>query len=177
MNELEKGYIHIDDNGNMQYVSYDTVGGGMLMIALLVLATVFITDISTYITSNRWIVIIPTLIAVLIRTVIFDKGLPIYKRLLNILSDAIKTVCIYGVLIVVLNKYVSRKRVIRTCLKQRNFGTFRLVVFTRHKALFHPPHQNLLKILSVSGRRILRVRIFGLARQKRSKYFVYLRVF
>lgn len=107
MNELEKGYVHIDDNGNVQFVSYDTVGGGLFMIALLVLATVFITDISTYIASNRWIVIIPTLIAVLIRTIIFDKGLPIYKRLLNVLSDTIKTICMYGVLIVVLDKIAT----------------------------------------------------------------------
>ena len=45
----------------------------------------------------------------------------------------------------------SRKRIIRTRLKRRNFGIFRLVVFARHKALLHPSHQNLLKISSVSG--------------------------
>lgn len=107
MNDLEKGYVHIDDNGKVQYVSYDTVGGGMFMIALIVLATVFITNISTYISSNRWIVIIPTLIAVLIRTVLFDKGLPIYKRICNIATDIIKTVCMYCVLIVVLDKIAT----------------------------------------------------------------------
>ena len=56
---------------------------------------------------------------------------------------------------------VSRKRVIRTRLKRQNFGIFRLVIFARRRALLHLPHQNLLKIESFSGRRILRERIFG----------------
>ena len=72
---------------------------------------------------------------------------------------------------------ISRKRIIRTRLKRRNFGIFRIVVFARHKALLHLPHQNLLKISSVWSRRIFRERIFGCARQKRRKYFVYFRVF
>ena len=71
----------------------------------------------------------------------------------------------------------SRKRIIRTRHKRRNFGIFRLVVFARHKALLHPSHQNLLKISSVSGLWIFRKRIFGYARQKHREYFVYSRVF
>ena len=57
--------------------------------------------------------------------------------------------------------HLSRKRAIRTRLKRQNFGIFWLVIFARRRALLHLPHQNLLKIESFSGRRILRERIFG----------------
>ncbi len=106
MNEFGKGYFHIDDNGDVRYVPYDT-GGGLVFIVLLVLGTVFITNISTYLMANKWIVAIPTLIAVITRTVIFDKELPVYKKLLNILADAIKTFCMYGVLLIVLDKIAN----------------------------------------------------------------------
>ena len=70
-------------------------------------------------------------------------------------------------LIVFDSRVPNRKRIIRTRLKRHNFGIFRLVIFARRQALLHLPHQNLLKILSFSGHRILRERIFGCARQKR----------
>ena len=75
MNDLEKGFIHVDDNAKAQYISYDTEGGGIFMIVLLVIATVFINTLGTYIINNKWIIAIPTLIAVLIRTYIFDVKL------------------------------------------------------------------------------------------------------
>ncbi len=46
---------------------------------------------------------------------------------------------------------VNQKRIVRTCLKRRNFGIFWFVILVRHKALLPLPHQNLLKISSVSG--------------------------
>ena len=107
MNELEKGYVHIDDNGDVQYVSYDTVGGGITMISLLILLTAFITNISTAITNNKWIILIPTLIAVIFRTLLYDKELPVYKKLLNIFADTTKTICMYGVLLIVLDKIAN----------------------------------------------------------------------
>ena len=107
MNDLEKGYIHIDDNGKAQYISYDTVGGGVFMIALLVLSTVLINNIGTYIINNKWIVAIPTLIAVLIRTFIFDVKTSFFKRIINIVSDVIRTICMYGVLIIIFDKIIT----------------------------------------------------------------------
>ena len=107
MADLEKGYIHIDDNGKIQYLSYDTVGGGMFMVALLVISTVFINSIGTYFINNKWIVAIPTLIAVIIRTVIFDVKTSAFKRIINIISDLVRTICMYGVLMIVFDKIIT----------------------------------------------------------------------
>lgn len=107
MKDYEEGYVHFDDSGNAHFVSYESVGGGIFLIVVLVLATVFLKDIGKYLTSNKWIFAIPTAIAVIIRTIIFDKGLPVYKRLLNIISDTIKTFCMYGVILIVLDKIAN----------------------------------------------------------------------
>ncbi len=51
------------------------------------------------------------------------------------------------------NTFLLRvESVIRTRLKLRNFGAFRLILIARHKALLLRLHQKLLEIPSVSGR-------------------------
>ena len=107
MTDLEKGYIHIDDNGKIQYLSYDTVGGGVFMVALLVLSTVFINNIGTYFINNKWVIIIPTLIAVMIRTFILDVKTSAIKRIINIIADIVRTACLYGVLMIVFDKIIT----------------------------------------------------------------------
>lgn len=107
MSNLENGYVHVDDSGDLHYVSYDSIGGGIFLIALLVIATIFLKEANSYIVSNKWIVVIPTAIAVIIRTILYDGQQPMYKRTINIISDIIKTICMYGVLLIVLDKIAN----------------------------------------------------------------------
>ncbi|MBR7133533.1 MAG: leucine-rich repeat protein [Clostridia bacterium] len=104
MNDLENGYVYADSNGNAHFVSYNSIGSGLGMVVLLVLATVFIKDANMFLINNKWVIIVPTLISVLIRTLVSDIGIRLNKRIINIVGDTVKTICMYSVLLTLIDE-------------------------------------------------------------------------
>lgn len=107
MSKLEDGYIYGDSNGNVRFVSYDSLGGGGVFFALIILATLFLEKFGNFLINSQWIVLIPTLIAVVIRYFLFDKDSSKKQKIFNIVSDAVRTLGIYGVLIALFAKVLS----------------------------------------------------------------------
>lgn len=107
MSKLEDGYIYGDSNGNVRFVSYDSLGGGGVFFALIILATLFLEKFGNFLIGNQWIVLIPTLIAVVIRYFIYDKESSTKYKICNTVSDAVRTLSIYGVLIALFAKVLS----------------------------------------------------------------------
>lgn len=107
MSKLEDGYIYGDSNGNVRFVSYDSLGGGGVFFALIILATIFLEKLGNLLIGNQWIVLIPTLIAVVIRYLTYDEGLSAKQKVCNVVSDALRTLGIYGVLIALFAKVLS----------------------------------------------------------------------
>lgn len=104
MKDLENGYVYADDAGYAHFVSYDTLGSGSAMIFFMVAATIFIKSINTYLLDNKWIAVIPTIITVALGTLISDKDIPLYKRIINIIFDFIKCLCMYRLLLIIIDK-------------------------------------------------------------------------
>lgn len=103
MNDLENGYVYVDDNGYGHFLSYDTVGGGIGAIIFMVAVTIFVKSINDFLLINKWVIIIPTLISVIIRTLISDAGLTLKKRIINIIGDTAKSLCMYSILLIIID--------------------------------------------------------------------------
>lgn len=104
MNDLENGYVYVDDNGYGHFLSYDTVGSGIGAIIFMVAVTIFVKSINDFLLINKWVIIIPTLISVIIRTLISDACLPLKKRIINIIGDTAKSLCMYSILLIIIDK-------------------------------------------------------------------------
>lgn len=107
MSNLENGYFNVDGSGNVRFISYESIGGGMFFVILLVVLSVFVTKIGNYILDNQWIIAIPTLIFATIRTIFFDTETTVIRRIINIVADVIRLLCIYCVLLIIFDKIVT----------------------------------------------------------------------
>lgn len=106
MKKYEDGVFHFDDNGYLHFTSFNTIGGGILMIVIFIALTVLIDMIGMEILKNQWIFIFPAVIAVTVRTFKFDSGIPVKTRAIHIVSDLIKSVFMYLVVLVVVDELV-----------------------------------------------------------------------
>lgn len=104
MNKIENGYVYVDDNGYGHFLSYDTLGSGVCAIIFITAVTIFIKNINDFLLFNKWVIIIPTIISVIIRTLISDAGLPLRKRIINIIADTAKSLCMYSILLIIIDK-------------------------------------------------------------------------
>ncbi len=107
MSKLEDGYFYGDSNGNIRFVSYDSLGSGGLFFILIILATVFLEKIGNFLMDKQWIVLIPTVIAVIIRYFLYDRNASIKHKICNIVSDFLRTLGLYGVLIALFSKVLE----------------------------------------------------------------------
>lgn len=104
MNDLENGYVHVDSTGNAHFVSYESLGSGFFIVLLLVAFTTIIKDVNSFLISNKWVVILIALFSVFVRTIIFDKDVRFNRRIVFIIGDAVKTICIYFILLAIIDK-------------------------------------------------------------------------
>ncbi len=107
MSKLEDGYFYGDSNGNVRFVSYDSLGGGGLFFVLIILATIFLEKIGNFLMDKQWIILIPTVIAVLIRYFIYDRESSTKHKICNVASDALRTLGLYGVLVALFSKVLE----------------------------------------------------------------------
>lgn len=103
MSNLNNGHFQISDSGTVRWIDYGELGGGaFLIIAVAIFTTVF-SKVGEYILNNKWVIAIAIGVAVLLRTVIIDRGVKPHKRVFFIVADIVKTVGIYAILLVFLD--------------------------------------------------------------------------
>lgn len=98
MNDLENGYFHIYENGDVEYRSYETMGGGMFFIIAVALFVSVFTNVANYVLDNPYIMYIATAIIVLLRTIIVDKKTKLKNRIIIMIADTLKLLGICGII-------------------------------------------------------------------------------
>lgn len=100
MKNYENGYFHVYDNGDVEFRSYESIGGGMFFIIVIAVFVTAFSKFANYVLDNPQVLSIAAGIIALIRTLLVDKGSKLFNRTITAVFDAVKLFGICGMLII-----------------------------------------------------------------------------